>query len=77
MFVSMGKVAYVYSFSMAAIMVVGAIIGAKMAVTRGTKFIKPMFLIVTTVVLSKMIAESIFGIDVGAGIKNIMTMFMK
>lgn len=48
-----------------------------MAVTRGTKFIKPMFLIVTTVVLSKMIAESIFGIDVGAGIKNIMTIFMK
>ena len=77
MFVSMGKVAYVYSSSMAAIMVVGAIIGAKMAVTRGTKFIKPMFLIVTTVVLSKMIAESIFGIDVGAGIKNIMTIFMK
>ena len=48
-----------------------------MAVTKGTKFIKPMFLIVTTIVLSKMIAESIFGIDVGAGIKNIMTMFIK
>lgn len=76
MFVSMGKANFLYAFSMAAIMVVGAVIGAKMAVTKGTKFIKPMFLIVTTIVLSKMIAESIFHIDVAGAIKNIMMSFI-
>lgn len=76
MFVSMGKANFLYAFSMAAIMVVGAIIGAKMAVTKGTKFIKPMFLIVTTIVLSKMIAESIFHIDVAGAIKDFMMSFI-
>ena len=76
MFVSMGKANFLYALSMAAIMVVGAIIGAKMAVTKGTKFIKPMFLVVTTIVLSKMIAESIFHIDVAGAIKDFMMSFI-
>lgn len=71
MFVYLGKVNYLYSLTMAVLMVFGAILGARTAVTKGTKFIKPMFLIVTTIVLIKMIAESIFGIDVGGVIKSI------
>ena len=61
---------------MAVIMVIGATLGAKTAVTRGTKFIKPFFLVMTTVVLVKMIAESIFGINVGLLLKNIMSIFI-
>ena len=72
----MGKVNLLYAFSMAAIMIVGATIGAKMAVTRGSKFIKPMFLIVTTIVLTKMIAESIFHIDISGLIKSYMSIFI-
>ena len=49
---------------------------SKTAVTRGTKFIKPFFLVMTTVVLVKMIAESMFGINVGLLLKNIMSVFI-
>ena len=72
----MGKVNLLYAFSMAAIMIVGATIGAKMAVTKGSKFIKPMFLIITTIVLTKMIAESIFHLDISGLIKSYMSIFI-
>ena len=72
----MGKVNLLYAFSMAAIMIIGATIGAKMAVTKGSKFIKPMFLIVTTIVLTKMIAESIFHLDISGLIKSYMSIFI-
>ena len=46
-----------------------------MAVTKGSEFIKPIFLMVTSIVLSKMVAESIFNIDVVGLGKNIMLSF--
>ena len=72
MFVAMGKVNFLYSVVMALIMVAGATLGARMAVTKGSEFIKPVLLTVTTIVLSKMVAESVFNIDVVGFGKNIM-----
>lgn len=70
LFIFLGKVNFFYSVPIGIIMIFGATLGAKTAVTRGTKFIKPMFLVVTSIVLVKMVAESIFGIDVGGIIKE-------
>lgn len=75
-FIFLGKVNYLYGIIMAVIMVIGATLGAKTAVTRGTKFIKPFFLVMTTIVLAKMIAESMFGINVGLLLKNVMSIFI-
>lgn len=72
LFVYLGKVNFFYSIPIGIIMIFGAILGAKMAVTKGTSFIKPMFLIVTTIVLIKMILESIFGINVGGLLKDFL-----
>ena len=54
-------------------MMLGAFLGARTAVTKGTKFIKPMFLTVTSVVLLKMIAEAVFHVDVSALIQNFIS----
>lgn len=71
LFIYLGKVNFFYSIPIGIIMIFGATLGAKTAVTKGTAFIKPMFLVVTTVVLIKMILESMFGIDVGGVIKDL------
>lgn len=71
LFIFLGKANFFYSIPIGIIMIFGATLGAKTAVTKGTSFIKPMFLIVTTIVLIKMIMESILGIDVGGLIKDL------
>lgn len=53
-FIYYGKVAYIYSITIGLIMLIGASIGAKVAVSKGTSFIRPIFLIVTTIVTIKM-----------------------
>lgn len=72
LFIYLGKVNFFYSIPIGIIMIFGATLGAKLAVTKGTSFIKPMFLIVTTIVLIKMILESMLGIDVGGLIKEFL-----
>lgn len=72
LFIYLGKVNFFYSIPIGIIMIFGAILGAKLAVSKGTTFIKPMFLVVTTIVLIKMILESIFGINVGGLIKEFL-----
>lgn len=76
MFFIMGQINFIYGIIMAVLMICGAVLGAKMAVKKGAKFIKPIFLIVTTVVLIKMVAETIFGINMGIVIKNIILSLM-
>lgn len=71
LFIILGKVNFFYSIPIGIIMVFGATLGAKIAVTKGTGFIKPMFLVVTTIVLIKMIAESIFKIDLSGFLVDI------
>lgn len=58
-FVIAGKVNYTYALSMAVFMFLGAQLGAKMAIFRGSKFIKPFFLVVSTVVAIKMVSTFI------------------
>lgn len=53
-FMYFGKIAYFYSISIGLIMIVGATVGAKFAINKGTKFIRPIFLIVTAIVTIKM-----------------------
>ena len=49
-----GKIVYIYALTVGIVMLIGASFGAKVAVTRGTKFIRPVFLIITTIVTAKM-----------------------
>lgn len=53
-FMYYGKINYAYSLAVGVLMIFGANAGAKVAVTRGTKFIRPVFLVVTTIVTFKM-----------------------
>ncbi|MGL5429043.1 MAG: hypothetical protein ACRDAS_14135, partial [Cetobacterium sp.] len=53
-FIYYGKIAYAYSLAVGLVMLFGANTGAKVAVTRGTKFIRPVFLVITTIVTAKM-----------------------
>ena len=73
MFIYFKKVNYLYSVPVGIIMMLGALLGAKTAVSKGAKFIKPMFLCVTTVVLLKMIAEAVFHVDVSTMIQEFFT----
>ena len=41
-------------------MTVGAIIGSKLAILKGNKFIKPVFLVVTIILILKMSVEIFF-----------------
>lgn len=54
LFIYYGKVSYFYALSAAVFMVMGAKLGSKMAISKGSKFIKPVFLVVTAVVTIKM-----------------------
>ncbi|NME36689.1 MULTISPECIES: TSUP family transporter [Fusobacterium] len=72
LFIYLGKVNFFYSIPIGIIMVFGATLGAKVAVSKGTSFIKPIFLVVTTIVLVKMILESMFGVDVVGFLKELI-----
>lgn len=56
----LGKINWAYGIGIALVMTVGAIVGSKMAILKGNKFIKPMFLIVTAVLILKMSKEIFF-----------------
>lgn len=60
LFICSGNVNYFYALSMAFVMIIGGITGSKVAVTKGVKFIKPMFLTITLTILIKLILEYIF-----------------
>lgn len=53
-FIYYGKIAYMYALAVGVVMLFGANTGAKVAVTRGTGFIRPVFLTITTIVTAKM-----------------------
>ncbi|MGL5988459.1 sulfite exporter TauE/SafE family protein [Cetobacterium sp.] len=53
-FMYYGKINYVAALAVGVFMLFGASVGAKVAITRGTKFIRPVFLVVTTIVTLKM-----------------------
>ncbi|MDD7392132.1 MAG: TSUP family transporter [Fusobacteriaceae bacterium] len=56
----LGKINWAYGIGVALVMTVGAIVGSKLAILKGNKFIKPMFLFVTAILILKMSKEIFF-----------------
>ena len=59
-FAFLGKLNWVYGLSIAVVMTFGAIIGSRLAILKGNKFIKPVFLVVTSILILKMSYEIFF-----------------
>lgn len=56
----LGKVNWGYGLGIALVMSIGAIVGSKLAILKGNKFIRPMFLTVTIILILKMAKEIFF-----------------
>lgn len=67
----LGRVNYTYAIIVGIVMVFGSMLGVKFAVTKGAKFIKPIFITVTVLVLIKMSLETFLKIDVNQVILNL------
>lgn len=65
------RVNYTYAIIVGIVMIFGSMLGAKFAVTKGDKFIKPIFVTITTLVLVKMSLETFMNINVNEVIANI------
>lgn len=48
-----GSINYYYSIPMGLAMIVGAIAGSRLAITKGTTYVRPLFISVTTLLISK------------------------
>lgn len=57
LFIYHGKVNYFYGLPVALIMMLGAVLGTNLAIKKGTKLTKPLFLIVTSFLILKMAKE--------------------
>ena len=53
MFLFLGAVDYTYGFIMGAAMILGAFVGSKIALSRGTEFVRILFIVVTIVLILK------------------------
>lgn len=60
MFIYYGKVNYIYGFTVGFFMFLGGQLGTKFAIKKGSKLIKPFFIVVTTITLLKIIIEKFF-----------------
>lgn len=58
-FIYYRKISYFYAISIGILMLFGAAFGAKCAVSKGSKFIRPVFLVVTSIVTIKMLVTFI------------------
>lgn len=56
-FIYFGNVSYLYSILVGGVMYVGGQCGAKYAIKKGSKFIRPFFLIVSIITIAKMAVE--------------------
>ena len=56
-FIYYGNVSYLYSILVGVVMYIGAQCGAKYAIKKGSKFIRPFFLIVSLITIAKMAVE--------------------
>ncbi len=52
-FIILSKVNFIYGFIMGPAMIIGAIVGSHMAITNGVKYVRPLFLTVTSVMIGK------------------------
>ncbi|MGL4980789.1 MAG: sulfite exporter TauE/SafE family protein [Fusobacteriaceae bacterium] len=69
-FILLGKVNYLYALSMAVFMFAGAQFGSQFAILKGSKFIKPIFITVSTIVAIKMASQFIDLTSIGNFIWN-------
>jgi uncharacterized membrane protein YfcA len=59
-FISEGKVIFVTGLVMGVAMLLGATLGARMAIKTGVRYVRPLFLIVSITLITKMVYELIF-----------------
>lgn len=59
-FILEGKVIWITGLTMGVAMIVGATLGARMAVKTGVRYVRPLFLIVSISLITKMVYELIF-----------------
>ena len=57
LFAYLGLIEYSYALPMGLSMIVGAYCGSRLALTKGTGFVRPLFIIMTTVLIGKQIIE--------------------
>ena len=56
-FIILGKVAYLYALPLSVVMFVGGQMGAKFAINNGVKVVRPIFIVVSIITVSKMILD--------------------
>ena len=59
-FMYFGSIDYLYGGIMAASMIVGAICGTRVAITKGASYVKPLFIVVSTLMVGKQVWELFF-----------------
>lgn len=52
-FLLAGSVNYLYGLSMGVAMIIGAIVGSKFAIAKGTSYVKPLFIAITSLLIGK------------------------
>lgn len=60
MFLILGEVVFTYGLIMGISMIAGAYFGTKFALNRGTKFVRMLFIIMTSVLIAKNIYDFFF-----------------
>jgi len=55
-----GTVYWSYGFAMGISMIFGAIVGSKVAITKGASYVRPLYLVVTTLLVGKQVYELLF-----------------
>ena len=55
-----GTVYWNYGIAMGISMILGAIVGSKVAITKGASYVRPLYLIVTTLLVGKQVYELLF-----------------
>ena len=55
-----GSVLWTYGLLMGFAMVIGAYFGSRMAIWHGASYVKPLYLIVTTLLIGKQVYELLF-----------------
>ena len=56
-FAMAGTVYWTYGLAMGVSMIIGAIFGSRMAITKGAAYVRPLYLIVTTILIGKQVYE--------------------
>lgn len=59
-FIYFGNIDYTYGCIMGASMIIGAICGTRVAITKGASYVKPLFIVVSTLMVGKQVWELFF-----------------